>query len=326
MPQFTHLHVHTHYSILDGMSKIGDLIDKCKRTGMSALAITDHGNMFGIKELVDTAAKVNGKVKDAIKGLKKELAKAEEANDTDAINDLKSQIEAKEKEIQDIVELLKKLEGELVTLQEQLTLNQDKLAQTNTSLTDWINHYNLSNPAITLDDISAIYHSNCDWNSIRKKKETLQDNKTSTATLLANAQKEHEEHQKSRPQKSQEELKQEQESLNQQNYTEQLVIALAKQKNHNDAEKALGSKAEELEKAGGITAFKEGFIFSTAGGLEAIYNDVPEIQQYTVDGHRLMITSNVTLRPSTYTLGVTGEYEKLLKLSREELDRLLKKW
>lgn len=84
--------------------------------------------------------------------------------------------------------------------------------------------------------------------------------------------------------------------------------------------------AEELEKAGGISAFKEGFIFTSAGGLEAIYNDAPEIQEYTVDGHHLPITANVTLRPSTYTLGVTGEYEKLLKLSREELDRLLRKW
>ena len=98
MPQFTYLHVHTHYSILDGMSKVGDLIDKCKRTGMNAIAITDHGNMFGIKELVDTSAKVNGKVKDAIKGLQKELKKAEEENNTDAIEELKSQIKAKEKE------------------------------------------------------------------------------------------------------------------------------------------------------------------------------------------------------------------------------------
>ena len=98
MAQFTHLHVHTHYSILDGMSKVGDLIDKCKRTGMNAIAITDHGNMFGIKELVDTSAKVNGKVKDAIKGLQKDLKKAEEENNTDAIEDIKSQIAAKEKE------------------------------------------------------------------------------------------------------------------------------------------------------------------------------------------------------------------------------------
>ena len=91
-------------------------------------------------------------------------------------------------------------------IQNQLTQNQSKLDQTNTSLTNWINLYNLSNPVITLDDIHAIYNSNCDWDGIRKNKETLQNDKTSAATLLANAQKEHEEHQKSRPQKSQEEL------------------------------------------------------------------------------------------------------------------------
>ncbi|MBQ9587272.1 MAG: DNA polymerase III subunit alpha [Bacteroidales bacterium] len=77
MPYFTHLHVHSHYSILDGMSKVPDLIKKCKKNGMYAMALTDHGNMFGIKELVDTVGQENGKVKDAIKGLNAELAKVE---------------------------------------------------------------------------------------------------------------------------------------------------------------------------------------------------------------------------------------------------------
>lgn len=67
MTQFTHLHVHSHFSILDGMSKIPDLVNKCIKNGMYAMALTDHGNMYGIKELVDYAAKVNGKVKNAIK-------------------------------------------------------------------------------------------------------------------------------------------------------------------------------------------------------------------------------------------------------------------
>ncbi|MBR3528254.1 MAG: DNA polymerase III subunit alpha [Bacteroidales bacterium] len=67
MPYFTHLHVHSHFSILDGMSKVPDLISKCKKNGMYAMALTDHGNMFGIKELVDTVKKENGKVKDKIK-------------------------------------------------------------------------------------------------------------------------------------------------------------------------------------------------------------------------------------------------------------------
>ena len=45
---FVHLHVHTEYSLLDGFCKIKGLVNKCKKTGMTAAAITDHGNMFGI--------------------------------------------------------------------------------------------------------------------------------------------------------------------------------------------------------------------------------------------------------------------------------------
>ena len=59
MEDFVHLHVHTYYSILDGMSPIPKLIDKAVKNGMRGLAITDHGNMFGIKELVDCCAKLN---------------------------------------------------------------------------------------------------------------------------------------------------------------------------------------------------------------------------------------------------------------------------
>ena len=56
---FTHLHVHSQYSVLDGMSKISDLVDKCLRTGMSAIALTDHGNMYGIKEFLDYCKKID---------------------------------------------------------------------------------------------------------------------------------------------------------------------------------------------------------------------------------------------------------------------------
>ena len=65
MPQFVHLHVHSHYSMLDGMSKIPDLIAKARRCGMNSLALTDHGNMFGIKDFLDTADKVNRKAAEA---------------------------------------------------------------------------------------------------------------------------------------------------------------------------------------------------------------------------------------------------------------------
>ena len=59
MEDFVHLHVHTQYSILDGQSKIPCLVDKAIKDGMKGMAVTDHGVMFGIKELVDYCGKVN---------------------------------------------------------------------------------------------------------------------------------------------------------------------------------------------------------------------------------------------------------------------------
>lgn len=76
--------------------------------------------------------------------------------------------------------------------------------------------------------------------------------------------------------------------------------------------------AKELEEHGGITAFKPSFIFSSSGGVEAVYNDKPEITEYNIDGHTLRITSNVVLRPSTYTLGITNEYEYLISICHLE--------
>lgn len=75
--KFTHLHVHSHYSILDGMSKVPDLVDKCMRNGMYSLALTDHGSMFGIKEFVDYADKVNKKTKEKIGELEAKLKLAD---------------------------------------------------------------------------------------------------------------------------------------------------------------------------------------------------------------------------------------------------------
>ena len=62
--KFTHLHVHSHYSVLDGMSKVPDLVDKAIKLGMPAIALTDHGCMYGIKELLDYCKKANKKLKE----------------------------------------------------------------------------------------------------------------------------------------------------------------------------------------------------------------------------------------------------------------------
>lgn len=62
---FTHLHVHSHYSLLDGLSKVEEIVDKCIASGMNAVALTDHGNMYGIKELLDYTKGLNKKRKAA---------------------------------------------------------------------------------------------------------------------------------------------------------------------------------------------------------------------------------------------------------------------
>ena len=63
MEDFIHLHVHTYYSILDGQSSIQRLVDKAVKDGMRGMAITDHGDMFGIKEFHDICIGVNKKRK-----------------------------------------------------------------------------------------------------------------------------------------------------------------------------------------------------------------------------------------------------------------------
>jgi DNA polymerase III subunit alpha len=57
MPNFCHLHCHTQYSLLDGASDIGKMMDKAVRDGQKAVALTDHGNMFGAFEFVNAANK-----------------------------------------------------------------------------------------------------------------------------------------------------------------------------------------------------------------------------------------------------------------------------
>ena len=72
---------------------------------------------------------------------------------------------------------------------------------------------------------------------------------------------------------------------------------------------------EELESYGGIGAFRIGFTFSHAGGTESVYNDTV-YGDYTVENHKIKITQNVVIRPSTYTIGITDEYRRILADAR----------
>lgn len=91
MKDFVHLHVHTQYSILDGQASIPRIVDKAMADGMRGVAVTDHGNMFGIKEFFNYVKKKNGGTNDAIKKIKKRIdelekgaAPGEEWNDASA--------------------------------------------------------------------------------------------------------------------------------------------------------------------------------------------------------------------------------------------------
>ena len=71
MEDFIHLHVHTYYSILDGQSSIKRLVDKAVGNGMRGMAVTDHGDMFGIKEFHDYVGGINkGRKKDGLEPFK----------------------------------------------------------------------------------------------------------------------------------------------------------------------------------------------------------------------------------------------------------------
>ncbi len=67
MSSFVHLHVHTQYSLLDGQASIPALVDKAIADGMPGIAITDHGNMFGVKEFFNYVKKKNSKLETPFK-------------------------------------------------------------------------------------------------------------------------------------------------------------------------------------------------------------------------------------------------------------------
>ena len=101
---FVHLHVHSQYSVLDGQASIAALVDKAIGDGQPGMALTDHGNMFGIKEFFNYVKKKNGKVKDNIKALQKRLKELEEGkeeadNSEQAIADCRAELAKEEKKI-----------------------------------------------------------------------------------------------------------------------------------------------------------------------------------------------------------------------------------
>ncbi|MDR0605092.1 MAG: DNA polymerase III subunit alpha [Bacteroidales bacterium] len=95
MTKFTHLHVHSHYSILDGMSTISGLIDKAIRTGMRSIALTDHGNMYGVKDFVDYVEGQNKDIRSEIDNLQKQLSTVQSEDEIITLNAKITEAEAR---------------------------------------------------------------------------------------------------------------------------------------------------------------------------------------------------------------------------------------
>ena len=101
MSKFVHLHVHSHYSLLDGQSSIPDIVDKAMADGMPGVALTDHGVMYGIKEFINYVSKKNKPTLSAIKDTRKRIkelaggAEPEEGESLEALQAKVAELQAK---------------------------------------------------------------------------------------------------------------------------------------------------------------------------------------------------------------------------------------
>ena len=126
MQPFIHLHVHSQFSVLDGQASIPALVDKAIADGMKGLAITDHGNMFGIKEFFNYVKKKNSKANDAIKAAKKEieyfekLKKGEIKPEKKNEGDENTQENGEEEPAETPDEAIARLKGEIASQEEKL--------------------------------------------------------------------------------------------------------------------------------------------------------------------------------------------------------------
>lgn len=96
MQPYIHLHVHSQYSLLDGQASIPRIVDKAKADGMKAVALTDHGAMFGIKEFYNYVKKKNAPVFSEIKKIKDEIKEAEAKGDNSVLDQLQTKLQEEE--------------------------------------------------------------------------------------------------------------------------------------------------------------------------------------------------------------------------------------
>lgn len=186
-------------------------------------------------------AELNGEQPDAVEA---RLKKAKEDNEVEVSRKKDSivQLDGKRKE----------KNGLLASLKEQCGQDRTQLESKKTELQQWIEAYNADEnriKTIQITDIETVSTvPNERWEAIRRKKQVLGDAVVSATSLLENAKKALEEHQKTHPEKSREELTQERDELQSREPNEALINARTRMKNHQDAVAQLGSNAAELDR------------------------------------------------------------------------------
>ena len=186
-------------------------------------------------------AELDGEHPDAVEA---RLEKAKEDNEDEVTQKKNSivQLDGKRQEAS----------GVLASLKEQREQDQTQLESKKTALQQWMDAYNAGEERIKtiqitdIETVSAI--SNERWEAIRREKQVLSDAVVSATSLLENAKKALEEHQKTKPEKSHDDLIQERDELQSREPNEALINARTKMKNHQDAVAQLGSNAAELDR------------------------------------------------------------------------------
>ena len=126
---FVHLHVHTQYSILDGFSSISTLFDRAEEMGMPALAITDHGNMYGVKEFFKNNNKIN-EMKKKFLNLQTILDRKDDFEVTD------EKVTLTDAEMQKIEDAIAEKEKKITDTETSLTAAQDKVKDLEKQIAD----------------------------------------------------------------------------------------------------------------------------------------------------------------------------------------------
>lgn len=159
------------------------------------------------------------------------------------------EVETKKEEINNIDGELKEIRGTLTTQTEQRDIHNKEHDAKVDELGQWMDAYNQKKDrikAIDMKDVEEMLTVSESWESIRQEKEKRNNAVVSAATLLENAQNMLEAHQKSKPEKTQEELLQELSVLQSSSHNEELLAAKTQKKNYDDALQRVGDKIEEL--------------------------------------------------------------------------------